>query len=84
MNTDKSRRIDRRTAECLLDRGLSGIAGGHSPVAALLVAAAMPGRPHELTREHTTVAAFRTATLHPASQLGRLSVIKTATRSHWP
>jgi hypothetical protein len=70
--------VDRRTAEQLLDRGASGIPGGHPPLAALLAAAAVPGRPHELAREPATIAAFRTATLHPTPQARRRSVIKTA------
>jgi hypothetical protein len=78
MNTHKPGRIDHRTAEQLLDRGPSGIPGVHPPVTALLVAAAVPGLPHELAREQATMAAFRTAGLHPIPQPRRCSVIRTA------
>jgi hypothetical protein len=78
MSTPNPRRIDRRTAEYLLGSASAGTRVGHAPLAALLAAAAVPGRPDELTSEQTIVAAFRTAHLSPAPQPGRLSVIKTA------
>jgi hypothetical protein len=78
MSTREPRRIDRRTAEHLLRQGPIGIRDGHPPLAALLTAAAVPGRPDELASEQTVAAAFRTAHLSPAPQPRRLSVIKTA------
>jgi hypothetical protein len=52
-------RIDRRTAELLLDGVPAGPA--HRPLAALLAAAAAPPRPHELAGERAAVAALRRA-----------------------
>jgi hypothetical protein len=78
MSTREPGRIDRRTAEHLLRQEPMGIRDGHPPLAALLTAATVPGRPDELASEQTIAAAFRTAHLSPAPQPGRLSVIKTA------
>jgi hypothetical protein len=76
MSTPQPRRIDRRTAEHLLGQAPMGIRNGHPPLAALLTAAAVPGRPDELTSEQASVAAFRAAHLSPTPQPGRLSMIK--------
>lgn len=78
MNAYKSPRIDRRTAERLLDQVRTGTLTGQPPLAALLAAAAVPGRPQELTGEQYIATAFRTAPATPAPQPGRLSVIKSA------
>jgi hypothetical protein len=84
MSTHNPRRIDRRTAEHLLGQAPMGIRNApmglrnaHPPLAALLTAAAMPGRPDELAREQASVAAFRTAQLTQAPRPRRLSVVKT-------
>jgi hypothetical protein len=84
MSTHNPRRIDRRTAEHLLGQAPMGIRNApmglrnaHPPLAALLTAAAMPGRPDELAREQASVAAFRTAHLTQAPRPRRLSVVKT-------
>ncbi|MCW2638279.1 MAG: hypothetical protein JWP76_585 [Dactylosporangium sp.] len=76
MSTHNPRRIDRRTAEHLLGQAPMGLRNAHPPLAALLTAAAVPGRAGELAREQASVAAFRTAHLHPAPQPRRLSVLK--------
>jgi hypothetical protein len=76
MSTQQPRRIDRRTAEHLLGPAPMGIRNGHPPLAALLTAAAVPGRPDELASEQASVAAFRAAHLSPAPQPRRLSMIK--------
>jgi hypothetical protein len=78
MNTQEPRRIDRRTAEYLLGQAPIGIRDGHPTLAALLSAAAVPGRPDELAREQTSMAAFRTAGLHPVPRPRSLSVVKSA------
>jgi hypothetical protein len=76
MSTQQPRRIDRRTAEHLLGQAPMGIRNGHPPLAALLPAAAVPGRADELASEQASVAAFRAAHLSPAPQPGRLRMIK--------
>jgi hypothetical protein len=78
MSTHNPSRIDLRTAEHLLSAAPMGKRDGHPPLAALLAAAAVPGRPDELTSEQATVVAFRTAPLDPVSRTRRLSAVKTA------
>jgi hypothetical protein len=84
MSTHNPRRIDRHTSEHLLGQASMGIRNApmgirdcHPPLAALLTAAAVPGRPDELAREQASVAAFRTAQLTPIPRPRRLSVVKT-------
>ena len=74
MSTDRSRRLDRRTAEEILD-GAS--AGRDHALNALLAAAAGAASEAELRGEHAAVAAFRTARLDPAPRPRRLSMIKS-------
>ncbi|NJC69148.1 hypothetical protein HC031_05360 [Planosporangium thailandense] len=78
MNAHKSPLIDRRAAEHLLDQVRAGARPSHPPLAALLAAAAVPGRPEELACEPSIATAFRTAPAIPAPRPGRLSVIKSA------
>jgi hypothetical protein len=68
MNTQ----LDRDTAERLL----AGTPGAHPPLAALLTAAAVPGRPSELSSEQDCVAAFRAAQFALPRRPGRRSRIK--------
>ncbi|GII25778.1 hypothetical protein [Planosporangium mesophilum] len=71
-------RLDRRTAEQLLAGDPTAGRDSHPPLAALLTAAAAPGRPDELARERVSMAAFQTACLTPAPRPGRLDMVKTA------
>jgi hypothetical protein len=64
MSTSR-RRLDRRTAEQLLD-GASAVSG--DPLTGLLAAAAAPTRVGEQAGEHAAVAAFRAARLETAVQ----------------
>ncbi|GII24782.1 hypothetical protein [Planosporangium mesophilum] len=78
MNNQPPRHIDRRTAEQLLSGAPMGARHPHPPLAAVLTAAAVPGRPGELTSEDVSASAFRTAAMQPGGQPGRLSVIRSA------
>jgi hypothetical protein len=75
MSTDRSRRIDRPTAEHLL-RGAP--APGHDRLSDLLAAAAAPARDRELAGEQVAVAAFRDARLATAPQRRRPRMLKIA------
>ncbi|MGW4210245.1 hypothetical protein ACWEIJ_19810 [Lentzea sp. NPDC004789] len=75
MSTDRSRRIDRRTAEHLL-RGAP--VPGHDRVSDLLAAASAPARDRELAGEQVAVAAFRDARLAAAPQRRRPRMLKIA------
>jgi hypothetical protein len=65
MSTQRSRRIDRDTAEQLLGGAEAGTAVGHDALAGLLAAAAAPAAGGELSGEQAALAAFRTARLAP-------------------
>jgi hypothetical protein len=78
MSIQEPRHIDRRTAEQLLGPAPMGIRDGHPPLAALLTAATMPGRPAELASEQASLAAFQTAQLTPVPRPRRLSAVKSA------
>src|SRR6266704_6030646 len=71
MNTRRSQRIRRGTAEQLLQGGQAPVP---DPLARLLASAAAPPRPGELAREDTAVAAFHAARLAPvaASRRGQM------------
>ncbi|MEV6873572.1 hypothetical protein [Amycolatopsis sp. NPDC051128] len=74
MSTHRSRRLDRQTAEELLD----GAPGGRDhALNALLAAAAGAASEAELRGEHAAVAAFRAARLEPAPRPRRRLMIKT-------
>ncbi|MET8764600.1 hypothetical protein [Lentzea sp. NPDC004782] len=75
MSTDRSRRIDRPTAEQLL-RGAP--APGHDRLSDLLAAASAPARDRELAGEQVAVAAFRDARLATAPQRRRPRMLKIA------
>lgn len=74
MSAHRCRRLDRRTAEQMLN-GVPA-AGGHA-LNDLLVAAAAPARDGELAGEQAAVTAFGAARLDPIPQLRRRSMIKT-------
>ena len=74
MSMNRSRRLDRRTAEEILD----GAPGGRDhALNAVLAAAAGAASEAELRGEHAAVAAFRAARLAPAPRARRRSMIKT-------
>jgi len=74
MSMNRSRRLDRRTAEEILD----GAPGGRDhALNALLAAAAGAASEAELRGEHAAVAAFRAARLAPAPRARRRLMIKT-------
>lgn len=87
MNTQRPRPLDRRTAEHLLTQRCLGLPAGHLPLAALLAAAALPGRPKEFASEQASLAAFRAASaasaarLRPLARVGRLSALRRAIAS---
>ncbi|MFC1431426.1 hypothetical protein ACEZDB_12315 [Streptacidiphilus sp. N1-3] len=66
MSTNRSRRIDRDTAERLLGGVRGGTTDGHDALAGVLAAAAAPAAEGELSGERAAVAAFRAARLAPA------------------
>jgi len=73
-STHRSRGLDRRTAEGILD----GAPGGRDhALTALLAAAAGAASGVELRGEHVVVAAFRAARLAPAPRVRRRLMIKT-------
>lgn len=76
MSNDRSRRIDRRTAEQLL-HGDARVTG-HDRLNDLLAAAAAPARDRELAGEQAAVLAFRDARLAPAPQQRRPWMLKIA------
>ncbi|WP_051399880.1 hypothetical protein [Haloechinothrix halophila] len=79
MSTNRSRRIDRRTAEQLLGgASASSRPADLEPLGDLLDAASGPAHPGELAGEHTAMAAFRSAQVDPVPQQRRRSMIKTA------
>ncbi|HEX6497502.1 MAG TPA: hypothetical protein VF054_00545 [Micromonosporaceae bacterium] len=78
MSTTRPSRIDRDTAERLLE-GVPAVRDpGGVPLANLLAAAAAPGRPDELAGEQAALAAFRAAQLAHTPEPRRPSVLKTA------
>lgn len=74
MSAHRSCRLDRRTAERILNGDRTA---GHRALRDLLDAAAAEGRDNEFRGERAAVAAFRAARLDPAS-VRRSSMIKTA------
>ncbi|GAA5105684.1 hypothetical protein [Haloechinothrix salitolerans] len=79
MSTNRSRRIDRRTAEQLLSgASASSRPADVEPLGDLLDAASAPGHAGELAGEHAALAAFRSAQVDPVPQQRRRSMIKTA------
>lgn len=68
-------RIDRDTAERLLDGHLAAGPGG--PLAAWLRAAQAPALPDELVGERAALLAFHAAALRPVPRQRRLSMLKT-------
>lgn len=75
MSANRSRRIDRHTAERLL-RGEPD--GAPEALSGLLAAASAPPRDGELAGEQAALAAFRTARLRPVPQSRRWSMVKTS------
>ncbi|WP_329383150.1 hypothetical protein OG625_20840 [Streptomyces sp. NBC_01351] len=67
MSTNRSRRIDRDTAEQLLVGSGAGAAPGHDALAGLLAAVSAPADDEELPGEQAAMAAFRSARLGPVS-----------------
>jgi hypothetical protein len=78
MNVQTRSRLDRDTAEDLLNGGQAGAYTGHRLLAALLAAAGGPVRPVELAGEQTLLAALRITLSSPAYEPRRSSMIKTA------
>jgi hypothetical protein len=77
MSANRLRRIDRYTAEQLL-QGASATRRVGGPLADRLVAAAAPGRPHELAGEAAALTAFRAAAhLGPVPRARRTLMIRT-------
>ena len=74
MSSQRTRRIDRDTAEKLL----CGVPAGAGPLADLLAAAAAPALAVEHAGEQAALAAFRAARLSPATEPRRRSMIQTA------
>lgn len=68
MRTHRFRRIDRETAERLLDGRPVGSDSGHENLARLLASAATPAPEGEQPGERAALAAFREARLAPAQQ----------------
>ncbi|MFD9123833.1 hypothetical protein [Kitasatospora sp. NPDC059571] len=86
MSKNRSRRIDRDTAELLLGGGPVGSEAGpatltgHAALAGLLAAAAAPAEDGELPGEREAVAAFREARRNPALHTGRATMADHARR----
>jgi hypothetical protein len=78
MSTQRSRRIDRDTAEQLLGRAEVGAAVGHDALAGLLAAAAAPAAGGELSGEQAALAAFRAARLAPVPPSRKRSMSMSA------
>lgn len=85
MSTNRSRRIDRDTAEQLLggatvgsEAGQASLTEQHAALAGLLAAVAAPVGDGELPGEREAMAAFREARLNPAPQPRRRSMVTTA------
>lgn len=76
MSANGRRRIDRDTAEHLLDGRFGGSLTGADPLAELLAAAAGPARDGELAGEQIALTAFREAPSHHVSPPRRGSMIK--------
>jgi hypothetical protein len=67
MSTHRGDRVDRRTAERLLDSAAAGRPVGPKPLVRLVRAATLPGRPGELAGEDRAVTAFRGAQFAPVA-----------------
>jgi hypothetical protein len=86
MSKNRSRRIDRDTAERLLGGGVVGpeagqaSLAGHAALAGLLAAAAAPAVAGELSGEGAALAAFREVRRNPVSESGRAAVADAARR----
>jgi hypothetical protein len=78
MSTHGPRRLDRATAEHLLDGAGTGATSGHEALGRLLAAAAAPPRDGELGGELAAMAAFRAARLTPVPEPRRPSMMKMA------
>lgn len=77
MSTHRRRRLRRGAAEQLLRGGPAGPLAHGDALVGLLAAAAAPAHSRELAGEEQAVTAFRVATLTPATQPRRPSMIKT-------
>jgi hypothetical protein len=75
MSDHRPRRIDRDTAERLLD-GIPAAFDVAGPLAAPLAAATAPAHPDELAGERAALVAFRAAQLDPVPRPRRLSMLK--------
>lgn len=69
--------VSDQIAELLLEARAGRVPDGHPLLAGLLVAAAAPGRPIELSGEQACLVAFRAAQLAAGTGTGRLSIVKT-------
>ena len=67
MSTHRRDRVDRRTAERLLDSAAAGRPVGPEPLVRLVRAATVPGQAGELAGEDRAVTAFRVAQLAPVN-----------------
>jgi hypothetical protein len=76
MNIQTRRRLDRDTAENLLNGVRGGSYADHYMLVSLLTAAAAPARPGELASEQASLAALRIARLVPTVEPRRPSMIK--------
>ncbi|NJC74303.1 hypothetical protein HC031_31995 [Planosporangium thailandense] len=77
MSIHSPRRLNPETAEQLLGSPSAGAHTGHPQLAALLAAAAAPGRPDELNSEEAAVSAFLAARHVAIPRQRRLSTVKT-------
>ncbi|MFE2168152.1 hypothetical protein ACFXB3_24305 [Streptomyces sp. NPDC059447] len=89
MSTNRSRRIDRGTAERLLAGAGAGAAPGHDALAELLAAVSAPATSApagggELPGEQAAMAAFRSARLAPVSSHVSISVARRKRRMRTP
>ncbi|MFF3617779.1 hypothetical protein [Streptomyces sp. NPDC002467] len=89
MSTNRSRRIDRDTAERLLAGAGAGAAPGHAALAELLAAVSAPATSApvgggELPGEQAAMAAFRSARLTPVSSHAVASVARRKRRMRTP
>jgi hypothetical protein len=69
--------VSDQIAELLLEARAGRVPDGHPLLAGLLVAAAAPGRPVELSGEQACLLGFRAAQLATGAGTGRLSIVKT-------
>ncbi|WP_052433358.1 hypothetical protein [Streptacidiphilus carbonis] len=76
MSFNRSRRIDRATAERLLSGGAGGVPAGQDPLADLLNAAAAPAADAEPAGEQAALAAFRAGPLTDVPPVRRGSMFR--------